>query len=71
MPGPTHASLVDLFVGHLPLVVELVNFKKVTSLSVGGKHACAILDDQTIKCWGANGSGQLGLGDNTPRGTTQ
>jgi len=24
MPGPTHASLVDLFVGHLPLVVELV-----------------------------------------------
>jgi hypothetical protein len=24
MPGQTHASLVDLFVGHLPLVVELV-----------------------------------------------
>lgn len=26
-------------------------------------HACAVLDDGTLRCWGANTKGQLGLGD--------
>ena len=29
---------------------------------MGGNHACAILDDTSVRCWGANGSGQLGDG---------
>ena len=29
---------------------------------------CAVLDDATLKCWGNNASGQLGLGDTTNRG---
>lgn len=37
-------------------------------VAVGGGHTCAILDDGTLKCWGANESGQLGLGDTRPRG---
>ena len=28
----------------------------------GGAHTCAILQDNTIKCWGFNGGGQLGHG---------
>ena len=28
-------------------------------------HTCAKLDNNEMKCWGNNGSGQLGLGDNT------
>lgn len=43
---------VDLGTGHTVLTV-----------SAGGGHTCAILDDKSVKCWGHNTDGQLGLGD--------
>ncbi len=30
----------------------------------GGSHACAVLQDGSVRCWGANVSGQLGTGAN-------
>jgi hypothetical protein len=41
-----------------------------TALSVSGAHrtSCAVLDDLSVKCWGRNGAGQLGLGDTNDRG---
>jgi hypothetical protein len=38
------------------------------SLSSFGGHACVLLSNGTAKCWGQNGSGQLGLVDSVPRG---
>ena len=31
-------------------------------------YTCAILDNNALKCWGENGSGQLGVGDSDNRG---
>jgi alpha-tubulin suppressor-like RCC1 family protein len=48
--------------------VSLGTGRTVKQLSAGATHACALLDNNTIKCWGGNGSGQLGLGDTNSRG---
>ena len=34
----------------------------VTSVSAGEYHSCALLKDGTIKCWGYNRNGQIGVG---------
>jgi alpha-tubulin suppressor-like RCC1 family protein len=34
----------------------------VTALAAkGGSHVCALLEDKTVRCWGSNASGQLGV----------
>jgi len=38
-------------------------------IATGYTHSCAIIDTGAVKCWGANASGQLGLGDTLTRGT--
>lgn len=38
-------------------------------LTLGESHACAVLDNGTVKCWGRNNFGQLGIGSNNTQGT--
>ena len=48
--------------------VALGTGRTAAGVEAGDSHTCALLDDATIKCWGFNASGQLGLGDADPRG---
>lgn len=38
----------------------------VAGVSAGENHTCAILTDGSLRCWGGNGSGQLGTGSTVP-----
>lgn len=39
-------------------------------LALGSEHACALFGDHSVKCWGKNDHGQLGLGDTLDRGAS-
>lgn len=48
--------------------VDLGERVRAVDISAGGTHYCAVLNDATVKCWGQNSTGQLGLGDLVGRG---
>ncbi|MBK7197021.1 MAG: tandem-95 repeat protein [Myxococcales bacterium] len=48
--------------------VDLGTGRTAVTLASGGEHNCALLDDDTVKCWGYNSAGQLGLGFAASRG---
>lgn len=48
--------------GDLLPAVSLGAGRTATAIAAGAHHTCALLDDSTIKCWGHNSWGQLGLG---------
>ena len=37
----------------------------IVDMSMSGEHACIVLDDGSVACWGRNNAGQLGLGNTT------
>jgi Alpha-tubulin suppressor and related RCC1 domain-containing proteins len=49
--------------------IDLGTGRTATAIAASGA-TCAVLDNSSIKCWGTNASGQLGLGDTTNRGNT-
>ena len=48
--------------------VDLGTGRTAKMISIGGVHTCALLDDDSVKCWGWNNDGQLGLGHTSNRG---
>lgn len=44
--------------GRLPVLANAT----ILGLAAGKKHTCAVLEDGTVQCWGANEAGQLGDG---------
>jgi alpha-tubulin suppressor-like RCC1 family protein len=48
--------------------VDLGPGRTALQLTAGAEHTCARLDDGSVKCWGRNSVGQLGLGDTESRG---
>ena len=52
----------------LPQAVDLGSGRTAKAVSCGKDYTCAILDDDTLRCWGENGNnGLLGYGDTTQR----
>ena len=39
-----------------------------TAIAAGFYHSCALLDNASVKCWGYNGFGQLGIDNTTTMG---
>ena len=39
-----------------------------TAIAVGNYHSCALLDNASVKCWGRNNKGQLGIDNTTNMG---
>ena len=52
-----------------PVAVNLGDGRTAKAISLGNQHTCAILDDDSLKCWGGNDSGQVGDGTTTNRST--
>ncbi len=50
--------------GPQPTAVDVVDSAGAKQVVAGGMHACAIMADDSVSCWGQNNWGQLGTGDN-------
>ena len=48
-----------------PTAVDLGSGLQAVSVAVASSATCALLSDQSVKCWGKNNHGQLGLGNNS------
>ena len=78
-PGPlfcwgdnTHGQLGNIDAATVPMEVHDSDGASLVALSVaaGPHHTCAIVmgdDGREAHCWGRNGSGELGIGDETDR----
>ena len=49
--------------------VDLGTGRIAIQITAGSFHTCALLDYGSVKCWGQNEYGQLGIGNKDPKGT--
>jgi len=45
--------------------VTVSGLTNVLQVATGASHSCAVLTDNTVRCWGLNSTGQLGNGNTT------
>ena len=64
--SPVGTAPADMGAGLKP--VALGTNRKAKGLVAGAEFTCALLDDDTVKCWGENEFGQLGLNSTLDRG---
>jgi alpha-tubulin suppressor-like RCC1 family protein len=58
--------------GHEPLATatEVSGLSGIAALAASGSYSCALLADQTVRCWGTNQYGQLGTARPVPERPT-
>ena len=48
--------------------INLGTGRTANAIAAGYNHTCAILDNSSVKCWGRNNFGQLGIENTTDMG---
>ncbi|MFM8836662.1 MAG: RCC1 domain-containing protein, partial [Actinomycetota bacterium] len=56
--------------GDALLAIDLGTGRTATMIVAGASHSCALLDNNTVKCWGLGTNGRLGYGAATSLGRT-
>jgi uncharacterized repeat protein (TIGR01451 family) len=51
--------------------VNLGAGRSARAIATGNNHTCALLDDGSLRCWGANGDGRLGYGNTSTIGDNE
>lgn len=60
---PANASVMRSKKSTLPAeAIDLGEGRRPIKVATSGQHTCALLDDKSVKCWGENFVGQLGIG---------
>ncbi|WP_420810767.1 hypothetical protein [Haliangium ochraceum] len=54
---------VPLYRGSLRTLEPARLGQPALQIAVGADHSCALLEDRSVRCWGGNWAGQLGIGD--------
>lgn len=67
--GGNRGGSPDQMGDNLPFV-NLGTGRTAKALTAGDNFTCALLDNGSVKCWGINGFGQLGVGDTSNRGAS-
>ena len=62
------ASTITIGDDETPAAVAPLAIGAVDALSAGDGHTCAVLADDTLRCWGFGGNGRLGYGNLTSIG---
>lgn len=56
----TAPNTYDCSASPVPVDLSGIDGSSVTQLALGAAHACALVDDGTVQCWGFNAAGQAG-----------
>jgi alpha-tubulin suppressor-like RCC1 family protein len=55
-----NGTTTDVF--NIPGTSLSISGRQVKTMALGANFTCALLDNNEVRCWGSNGTGQLGLG---------
>ncbi len=58
--GQENTSQIGISLDQMKNLQPIKLGQKAMDISAGSAHACAVLEDRSLKCWGYNSSGQLG-----------
>ena len=61
--GTGHLGYGDINSQTSPQLVQFGNMQYATDISAGSDHACAVMNDNSLYCWGQGQSGRLGSGN--------